>query len=186
MQTGWRQLIPGCSEQPNPSGWARLAQLSQLQAEQPRAVSGSGLPGPALPEPLAVVHPHVWAPGHSPASAAPARPLPDPKGHTSAPGHFSGWMERQFFPLQQSLSAGSCSRNTEISTFLPLTAFPSALTTDSRAGGTRRTPNSSGELGVHPSLIFSSSRCFFPKAEPVAVCPAGSAAAAGRSVGWRP
>lgn len=51
---------------------------------------------------------------------------------------------------------------------LPLMAFPSALTTDSGVSGTHRTPDSSGELGMHLFLISSSSRWFSSKAKPLA------------------
>lgn len=68
---------------------------------------------------------------------------------------------------------------------LPLMAFPSALTTDSRVSGTRRTPNSSGELGGHLFLISSSSRCFSSKAKPLAVRSSENGADACRTAGWR-
>lgn len=94
---------------------------------------------------------------------------------------------RQLSLYSSPSGAGSCSRDTETSTSSPpLTAFPSALTTDSRAGGTHRTPNSSGDLGVPLPLISSSSRCFSPKAALLAVCPSGNAAGVCWSAGRTP
>lgn len=101
------------------------------QAEQPRQCQGLGAAqSPQWDSPTSVGTALPRTPGHSPAPAtAPARPLPAPERHNSAPGHLSDCMERQFSLSSSPSSPGSCSRNTETSTpSPPLTAFPSALT----------------------------------------------------------
>lgn len=65
-----------------------------------------------------------------------------------------------------------------------LMAFPSALTTDSGVSGTHRTPDSSGELGLHLFLISSSSRCFSSKAELLAEHSSENSAAACWTAVW--
>lgn len=186
MGSGWRQLSPDCSEQPNPSEWGQAR--PRLGSGSAQAGPGSVLPHPALPRPL----PCLWLThqrGPSPAEGSRAQSSwccssTIQKGtiqlqDTSLPA----WRHSFPFPaVPRVLVRAAGTRRLPLPS-PPLRAFPSALTTDSGAGGTHSTPNSSGELGVLLSLISSSSRCFSPKAGLVAVRPSS---AAGVCQGWTP